>query len=387
MNKKIPYGRHCITEEDIAAVVEVLKSDYLTQGPVITEFEKEIAQYHNAEYAVAFSNGTAALHAAYHALDVKEGDEIISSPITFVASTNGAVYCGAKPVFADMDPDTTCIDINKIEEKINSRTKVITPVAFAGYPVDLKRIREIADRHGCSVLYDAAHAIGSRYNGTFGMEYVDAAILSFHPVKHIAAGEGGMVLTNRKDVYEKLALFRTHGITKDPARLIKNDGPWYYEMQSLGYNYRITDMQCALALSQFKRLKENIKSRNRLAQRYKEALQDIKQIILPPDIGFEYCTNEKCDNIHSYHLFTICISDKNERKRFVEYMHENGILVQIHYIPVHLQPYYKETYGYKLGDCPAAEEFYEREVSLPMYHTLTDEDQDYVIEKIREFWV
>jgi dTDP-4-amino-4,6-dideoxygalactose transaminase len=343
--RKIPYGRQTITEEDINAVSDVLRSDYLTQGPVISQFEKSLAEYHNAKYAVAFSNGTSALYAAYHSLGIGAGDHVLSTPITFVASMNGALYCGAEPGFVDMDNKTNCIDISKIEQQIKDNTKVITPVAYAGYPVDLKSVREIADKHNLKVLYDAAHAIGSKRGGTFGMEYVDAAILSFHPVKHIAAGEGGMVLTNSKDIYEKLTLFRTHGITKDRNIMRGFDGDWYYEMHELGHNFRITEMQCALALSQFQRLDDNIRKRNKVAHIYNTELSGIDGLQLPPSLGSEHQISEDISNasdIHSYHLFTICCKNDNERKKLYEYYHSNGIMVQVHYIPVHLQPYYRD---------------------------------------------
>ena len=383
--KKIPYGRQSITDEDINAGVEVLKSDYLTQGPRIGEVESMMAEYHGAKHAVAFSNGTAALFAAYDSIGIGEGDEVISSPITFVASTNGAVYCGGTPVFADLDPETNCIDIDKIEAKVTKNTKAINPIAYAGYPVDLKKVREIADRNDCSVIYDAAHAIGSCRDGSFGMEYADAAILSFHPVKHIAAGEGGMVLTNRDDVYERLLMFRSHGITKDPKLLQKNDGGWYYEMQSLGYNFRITDMQCALASSQFKRIKSNLKRRNEIASVYESELKDVDFIQTPPSVGYEILDNENCDNIHAYHLYTITVNDPADRRPLYEHLHENGVLAQIHYVPVHLHPYYRERFGFAEGDCPCAEDFYNREISIPMFHSLSEEDQQYVIDTIKSF--
>lgn len=385
---RIPYGKQTIIEDDIKAVNEVLTSDYLTQGPKIAEFEKAVADHHDARYAVAFSNGTAALHAAYNALEIKEGDEIITSPITFVATSNGAIYCGGIPRFADIDSETNCIDINDAEQRITPRTKVISPVAYAGYPVELERISALAKKNGCKVLYDAAHAIGSCRNESFGMEYVDAAILSFHPVKHIAAGEGGMVLTNDEDVYNRLLTFRNHGITKDPSIMENNDGPWYYEMRSLGYNLRITDIQCALAHSQFKRIDENLKRRNEIAHIYQEELGDLDFISLPPDVGFQIIDADSMDeveDIHSYHLYTISLPDSETRRRFYEYMHENGILVQIHYIPVHLQPYYRENFGYSRGDFPEAERFYDGEISIPMYHGLKDEQIEYIINKIRQF--
>ena len=386
--EKIPYGRQTIRQEDIDAVVAVLKSDFLTQGPAIRDFENEMAKYHKAKYGVAFSNGTAALHAAYNALNVERGDEIITSPITFAATANAAVFCGARPIFADIDKNTNCISSFEIEKRITSKTKVISPVAYAGYPVDLEMISSIARRHNCRVLYDAAHAIGSLRNGSFGMEHVDAAILSFHPVKHIAAGEGGMVLTNDDEIHKKLLRFRSHGITKDPEELEQNDGPWYYEMQSLGYNYRITDIQCALASSQFNRIKDNLKRRNAVALKYNEGLKDLEFLRLPPDVGFQVIEEDdwaKIENLHSYHLYTLCLYDKETRKRFYEYLHEKKIMAQIHYVPVHLHPFYREQFGYGPGDYPNAEAFYEGEISVPMYHGLKDEQVDYIIDVIRCF--
>ena len=386
--RKIPYGRQSITEDDINAVIEVLKSDYLTQGPRIGELEAAIADYHGARHAVAFSNGTAALFAAYESIGICEGDEIVSSPITFVATTNGAVYCGGTPVFADLDPETNCIDIGQIESRITNNTKAIVPIAYAGYPVDLKRIRSIADQNNCSVIYDAAHAIGSLRNGSFGMEYVDAAILSFHPVKHIAAGEGGMVLTNRDDIYERLLLFRSHGITKDPALLHKHDGAWYYEMQSLGYNFRITDMQCALAASQFRRIRENLKRRHEIASVYESELEGVDFIHTPPSVGYGILDEDDsgaADTIHAYHLYTITVKDAADRKPLYEHLHSNGVLAQIHYVPVHLHPYYRERFGFAEGDCPCAEDFYQREISIPMFHSLSELDQEYVIDTIKAF--
>lgn len=378
---KIPYGKQCITDQDIEKVVEVLKSELITQGNVVPEFEKTVAAYHGAKYGVAFSNGTAALHAAYAVLGTKPGDEIVSSPITFAASVNGGLYCGATPRFADMDPETNCLDVSKLRDAITDKTKVITPVSYAGYPVDLKAIHEIAQETGCHVIHDACHALGSRRGGTFGMEYVDMAILSFHPVKHVTTGEGGMVLTNSKELNDKLRLFKTHGITKDPAMLEKNDGPWYYEMQSLGYNYRITDFQAALGLSQFGRIKENLRARNAIAKRYHEELADCDFFELPPHLGFD----ADGDDVHSYHLFTIRCCSPEVRKALHAYLRENNIFAQIHYVPVHMHPYYRNNFGFKEGDFPEAEKFYQGELSLPMYHSMTEEEQSFVIETIRKF--
>lgn len=379
--RKVPYGKQNITEQDIEKVVEVLRSELITQGNVVPEFEKAVAEYHGAKHGIAFANGTAALHAAYSVLGIEAGDEVLSSPITFAASVNGGLYCGASPRFADMDPETNCIDVSKIEDQITDRTKIITPVSYAGYPVDLKSISEIAGKHGCHIIHDACHAIGSRRDGTFGAEYADMVILSFHPVKHITTGEGGMVLTNSDELCEKLTLFKSHGITRDPEKLEKNDGGWYYEMQSLGYNYRITDFQAALGLSQFGRIKENIAARNRIAENYHKALADCDFLNLPPNLGFD----PDGDTVHAYHLFTVRTNTEEERSELYTHLRKNNIFAQVHYGPLHLQPYYRHKFGFTEGDCPEAEAFYKCELSLPMYHSMTDEDFEYVVETIKAF--
>lgn len=385
MDRKIPYGKQTVIQEDIDAVVEVLKSDFLTQGPKLTEFEKAVAEYHGAKYAVAFANGTAALHGAYHAAGVEYGDEIITSPITFAATANAAIYCGGRPVFTDIDLETNCIDISRIEEKITAKTKVISPVSLAGYPVDLKEIRQIANKYNCVIIHDAAHAIGSKRDGSFGMEFADMAVLSFHPVKHVATGEGGMVLTNNEELHHRLSLFRTHGITKEPGLLLENDGPWYYEMISLGYNYRMADMQAALGISQFRRIKENLKQRNETAETYQNAFSQNNNLIVPPEVGFDVLTDSAAENIHAYHLYTLRVKEPKVRPDFYAYLHQKGILAQIHYIPVHLQPYYKKQFGYKRGDFPNAESYYASEISIPMYHNMDKADRDYVIDTIRAY--
>ncbi len=377
----IPYGKQTVLEEDIEAVVQVLRSDYLTQGPKLTEFENLVASYHGAKYAVAFANGTAALHGAYYAAGIETGDEIISSPITFAASTNGAIYLGGKPVFADISLETNCIDLEAIRDKITEKTKVITPVSLAGYPVDLKAVRNIADECGCCIIHDAAHAIGSKRDGSFGMDYADMAILSFHPVKHVTTGEGGMVLTNNVSIYEKLKLFRTHGITKDKSCLERNDGPWYYEMQELGFNYRMSDINAALGIKQFERIETNIKRRNQVAKYYNEEFENISELITPP--GFDF--DDKA-NIHAYHLYTLRVADPENRRPFYDYLHENGILAQIHYIPVTAQPYYRDAFGIKREDFPRAEEYYSSELSIPMFHGISDEEVEYVVEVINNYW-
>lgn len=393
--KIISYGKQYIDEADIEAVLEALQSDYMTQGPKVKEFEDKVAKYHGCKYAVAFCNGTAALHGAYYAVGLKEGDEFITSPITFAASGNGALYLGGVPKFVDIDKDTYNIDTTKLKENITNKTKVITPVSLAGYPVDLKAIREIIDETGkdIKIIHDAAHAIGAKRDGRNIVDYADVTILSFHPVKHVTTGEGGMVLTNDEEYYKRLCLFRTHGITRNPKELIENHGAWYYEMQDLGYNYRITDMQCALGMTQIDKLDNSLYKRNQIAKYYEEELKDIEWLKLPlgyfskewlHDKKYE-SLREKPENLNSYHLFPILLKNSEERKRFFDYMRENNIFVQVHYIPLHTMPYYKEKYEYKKGDFPIAENYYEREVSLPMYPTLTKEELEYIVKKIKEF--
>lgn len=386
---KVPYGKQNITQDDIDAVVSVLKAELITQGPKVNEFEKQVAKYHNVKHAIAFSNGTTALHAAYHSLGVGTGDEIIAPAITFVASSNGGVYCNAKPVLVDIDLDTNCIDIDAIEKAITSNTKVICPVSLSGYPVDLERIRKIADKHGIKVIHDGAHAIGSRRNNSFQMELADFTMLSFHPVKHVTTGEGGMLLTNDDELAEKARLFRTHGITRDPEKMEIYDGPWSYEMIEIGHNFRMCDIQCALGISQFSRIEENLLNRNLIAQEYHKKLADIEELILPPK--FEYNVKDKKEiattsDLHSYHLFTIRLKDATKRLDFFNYLIDNKIFAQIHYIPVHWHKYYRDNFGYKQSDFKNANEYYNSEVSIPMYHSLTQEEQAYVIETIRSFF-
>jgi len=368
----IPYGKQWIDEEDIKQVEKVLKGDWLTQGPNIEQFEKEIAEYVGAKYAIAFNSGTSALHGAMYAAGVTKGDEIISSPITFVASTNSGIYMGATPKFADIDEKTYCIDIEKIEEQIKDKTKVIVPVDYAGYPVDIEKINQIAKKHNIVVIEDAAHALGAERNGEKVGSQADMTMFSFHPVKHITTGEGGIITTNNKKYYEKLKMFRTHGITKE--NMSQNPGPWYYEMQDLGYNYRITDLQCALGSSQLKKIEQFIKRRLEIAEKYDEAFKENPNIQTPP--------KEK-NNRHAYHLYPIQVP-KERRKEIFEKLREKEIYVQVHYIPVHTQPYYKENYGYEYGDYPKAEQFYEQEISIPMYPKMTEEEQEYVIKTINE---
>ena len=382
--KAIPYGHQHITDEDIQAVIETLKSDYLTQGPKIIEFEQAFARYVGAKYAVAVSNATAGLHLAATALQVRSGDKVIVTPITFAASANCIRYCNGMVVFCDIDPDTYLMDIKKLRRLLEtnppSTFKGIVPVDFAGYPHQMEEFRQLADEYGLWILEDACHAPGGYFIDSNGEKqfcgngkFADVTVFSFHPVKHIATGEGGMVTTNDKELFDRLSLLRTHGITKNPACLHENHGGWYYEMQELGYNYRLTDFQAALGLSQLKRADEGLKRRQKIAVRYNEAFKRIADIQTPyasPDV------------FHAYHLYIIQVPDRLD---LYNYLHENGIYAHVHYIPLHLMPYYREQ-GNKPGDLPVAEKYYSRCLSLPMFPTLTDEEQEYVIKKIEYYF-
>lgn len=369
----IPYGRQYVDDEDIEEVVKVLKSDFLTTGPVIEEFEKKVADYVGAKYAVAVANGTAALHSACYADNIGKGDEVITTPITFAASSNCAFYCGAVPVFADIDPKTYNIDPSDIEKKITDRTKAIIAVHFTGQPCDMERIHEIANKHGLIVIEDAAHALGAVYEGKKVGSLSEMTTFSFHPVKHITTGEGGMVLTNHQELYERLKLFRAHGITREEHLLRKNDGPWYYEQLDLGYNYRITDIQCALGISQMKKLPYFLERRKEIAERYQEAFADCENI---------QCPYQKpgCEN--AWHLYVIRIKG-GKRKEVFEELREAGIGVNVHYIPVYQHPYYQE-HGYKDISCPNAEQYYEEAISLPIYPALKEAEQEYVIKTVQK---
>lgn len=382
IEKPIPYGRQHITAEDIEAVISTLQSDYLTQGPKIKEFEEAFASYVGARYAVAVNNATAGLHLAAQSFGVKPGDKVIVTPMTFAASANCIRYCGGEVVFCDVDQDTYLMDIEKLKALLAASPKGtykgIVPVDFAGYPVDLEAFRAVADEYGLWILEDACHAPGGYFIDSKGKKQycgnglAEASVFSFHPVKHIATGEGGMVTTNRKDIYDSLCLYRTHGITKDPGRLEENHGGWYYEMQELGFNYRITDFQAALGISQLRRADAGLDRRQQIARTYNEAFAPISGIRTP----------YVAENIyHAYHLYIIQVAD---RLGLYNYLHENKIYAQVHYVPLHLMPYYRQL-GNKKGDLPVVEAYYEHCLSLPMYPTLTDEEQQYVIEKVIEF--
>jgi len=370
--KIIPYGRQWVDASDIREVIKVLKSDWLTQGPKIKEFEDALCKYTGAKYAVAISSGTAALHISCLAANIKKGDEVITSPITFVASANSILYCRGKPVFADIEKDTVNIDPEEIRKKINSNTKAIIPVHFAGHPCDLEEIKEIAEKHNLLIIEDASHALGAEYkNSKIGScKYSDMTIFSFHPVKHITTGEGGAVLTNRKDLYQRLLLFRNHGITKKKEKMNKFDGPWYYEMHELGFNYRITDFQCALGISQLKKLEKYIERRRELVSIYNKELSKMDKIILPV---------EKPYVKSSWHIYYIRLKDTSKRRLIFEELQKSNIGVQVHYIPVYLQPYYQKNFGYKIGDCPKAEEYYKSTITLPLYPKMMNSEIQYII--------
>lgn len=368
----IPYGKQTIEQDDIQAVVDVLKSDFLTTGPKIAEFEQTVADYVGAKYAVAISNGTSALHAACFAAGIGPGDEVITTPLTFAASANCVLYCGGTPVFADVDPKTYNIDPEDIRRKITDRTKAIIAVHLAGQPCDMDAIHSIAREHGLIVIEDGAHALGSVYKGKKVGSMSDMTTFSFHPVKPITTGEGGMIVTDNEDFYKKMILFRSHGITRDDSMMTRNDGPWFYQQFDLGYNYRITDIQCALGCSQMKKLDRFLARRKEIVARYNEAFADCDNIITPYQLS---------DTESGWHLYIVQVKNC-DRKQVFENMREKGIGVNVHYIPVYMHPYYQE-HGYENVHCVNAEEIYSHIISLPLYPGLTSEQQDYVIDTLK----
>jgi UDP-4-amino-4,6-dideoxy-N-acetyl-beta-L-altrosamine transaminase len=383
--KSIPYGHQCIDKDDIQAVLEVLRSDFLTQGPKVREFEEALAEYCGAKYAVSFSSGTAALHGAYFAADIGDDDEVITSPITFLATANAALFLGSRPVFVDIEPDTGNIDAELVELVITSKTKAIVPVHFAGHPAELERIAEVAREHNLLVIEDACHALGAKYQGTImgDCKYSDMTVFSFHPVKSITTGEGGAVLTNNKEYYEKLVMFGHHGITKDKSVFV-NKGEdasqcqWYYEMQHLGYNYRLTDIQCALGISQLKKLDTFVLKRRQIVDAYSRAFKGNPFFDLPV---------ERSGVESAWHLYAIRLKDayKHMKPKIFGGLRLRQIGVQVHYIPVHFQPYYQQL-GYSRDLCPNAKDFYERQISIPIYPTMSDEDVGYVISSLLDMF-
>jgi UDP-4-amino-4,6-dideoxy-N-acetyl-beta-L-altrosamine transaminase len=394
-NHIIPYGKQFISEDDIEAVVKSLKGDYLTQGPTILEFEKKFSNYIGSKYSVAVSNGTAALHLCALALGVKNGDKVITTPITFAASANCIRYCEGEVVFSDIDPGTYLIDLEKVEDLLfkhpKGMFKGIIPVNFAGRAVNLEKLREIANKYDLWILEDACHAPGGYFIDSKQVKqncgngfYADLSIFSFHPVKHIATGEGGMITTNDEKLYNKLLELRTHGITKDSINYKNNKNfansisgeehypAWYMEMQNLGFNYRFTDFQAALGISQLTRADSGLIRRKQIAEKYKNAFTNKKFIINQSGII----------EGHAYHLYVLEVKD---RLGLYNYLKQNNISCQIHYIPCHLMPYYR-NFGWKEGDMPNSELYYKNCISIPMFPSMTDDDIERVITEIHKFY-
>jgi perosamine synthetase len=368
----LPYGRQSIGEDDIQSVVDVLRSDWLTTGPKVAEFEEALASWVGAKYAVSFSSGTAALHGAAFAAGLGQGDEAITSPMTFAATANCLLYQGATPVFADVRADTLNLNPEEVGKRITSHTRAILPVAYAGHPAEMDAIRELAPAHGLVVIEDACHALGAEFKGRRTGSIADMTVFSFHPVKHLTTGEGGMVTTDRADFAESLRQFRNHGITSD-ARRRQAEGQWHYEMAVLGFNYRLTDIACALGLSQLNKLDENLSRRRAIAARYQTAFHDLEGVIAPA---------VRSDVNPAWHLYPICLNLEKltaDRGQIFRALRAENIGVNVHYIPVHLHPYYRERFGYRGGEYAVAENAYERLISLPMFHGMKDQDVEDVI--------
>jgi perosamine synthetase len=373
----IPYSRQLIDEDDIKAVVEVLRSDWLTTGPKVDEFERSIAEYVGTKEAVVVSSGTAALHSAIYAAGIGPGDEVLVPAMTFVASANCVVFQGGKPVFVDVEPDTLLVNTDILERKITSHTKAIIAVDYTGHPCDYDEIRSIANRYGLIFISDSCHSLGAKYKGKNVGSLADLNVFSFHPVKNITTGEGGAITTNDSNMAERMRVFRNHGITSD-FRKREAMGSWFYEMVDLGYNYRITDIQCALGLSQLKKLPEWIKRRNEIASYYNHAFREL--------YGIEPL-KVKSHVLHAYHLYVVKLNRKElqaKRDDFFSALRKEGIGVNVHYIPVHLHPFYKERFKTSSGDCPVAEEAYKKLISLPIYPKLTKDDLDSIIKTIKK---
>ena len=386
MKPLIPYGKQSISDDDIQVVVDILKSDWLTQGPVIDQFENACANYCGAEYAIAVNSATSALHLACMAMDLGPGDILWTTPITFVASSNCALYCGAKVDFVDIDKKTYNLCPQLLEQKLiaakktNSLPKVLVAVHFAGQSCEMKPIRKLADEYGFKIIEDASHAIGGKYEDqTIGScQYSDLAIFSFHPVKIITTGEGGMVVTNNENLGTRIRLLRSHGVTRDEKLMLgQTQGAWYYQQVALGYNYRLTDIQAGLGLSQLRRIDTFVSQRHFLAAQYDEALKNLP-VVTPWQSPHCYS---------AYHLYPIQLKLESitlSRKQVFDELRQAGIGVNVHYIPVHTQPYY-EKFGFKSGDFPIAEAYYERAISLPLFYSMSIEEQDYVVATLQSF--
>lgn len=368
----LPYGRQSIEEDDIQSVVDVLRSDWLTTGPKVSEFEEAFAVRVGAKSAVSFSSGTAALHGAAFAAGLKPGDEAITTPMTFAATANCVLYQGATPVFADVSADTLNLDPEKVAARITPHTRAIIAVDYAGHPADLDAILNLAARHGLLVIEDACHALGAEYHGRRVGSIADMSVFSFHPVKHVATGEGGMVTTDREDLAESLRRFRNHGISSG-ARQRQAEGQWHYEMVLLGFNYRLTDIACALGLSQLKKLEMNLARRREIADRYTRAFRNLDGVVVP---------SVRSNVNPAWHLYPIRVNPDRlnaGRAEIFRALRAENIGVNVHYIPVHLHPYYRDQLGYRGGEYPVAETAYEQLISLPMFHAMSDRDVDDVI--------
>lgn len=376
----LSYGKQSIDEEDELAVLETLCSDYLTQGPKVVEFENAICDYTGVKYCVAVSNGTAALHIAVAALEIGPHFEGITSPITFVASSNALIYNRLRPVFADIDENTYNLDPDKTAIVLSEKTRLIIPIHFAGQAADMDSFSKLAQNHSLHIIEDASHALGSFYKDgskVGNCKYSDMTTFSFHPVKTITTGEGGAITTNSKELYEKLFFLRSHGITSDPFRLIENPGPWYYEMQMLGFNYRMCDIQAALGVSQMKKLDSFMNRRRTIIQKYNRSFANIDWLRIP---------YESKGLISCFHLYVVQIDFERiglDRKIVMTSLREKNVGTQVHYIPVHTQPYYRQNYGTAVGDFPIAENYYNKCLSLPLFPAMTDQDVEYVIETVR----
>ena len=382
----ISYGKQSIDQSDIDAVVEVLKGDWLTQGPAVETFENDLKSYFGVKHCCAVSNGTAALHLTGLALGWHPGDVIITTPITFLATANCIVYVGATPDFVDIDPISYTIDPNQVEDKVRSykskgkTVKAVIGVDFAGHPCDWKELRQIADKYDLQLVNDNCHAMGASYfdDKQYAVKYADVVTQSYHPVKNITTGEGGAILTNDPEIDEKVRRLRTHGVTKDPHLLEVNEGPWYYEMHELGFNYRITDLQCALGINQLKKLNLFVQERCEIAKRYDESFYGIDILTIP---------KTKSSINHANHLYPLQINFEKlslTKAEFFEKMKQMGINLQVHYIPVHIQPFYHKNYGFKQGDFPVSESFYYRVVSLPIYPDLNYDELQFVISETKQ---
>lgn len=373
----LPYGRQAIDGEDIRAVVDVLRGDLITTGPVIERFEAQIAERTGAKFAVAFSSGTAALHGACYAAGISDGDEVITSPLTFVASANCVLYQGGIPVFADIRSDTYNLSPKEVEAKITEKTKAIIPVHFAGQPAELDELKALAEAHQLILIEDGAHALGAAYKNKKIGSIGEMTMFSFHPVKPITTGEGGVITTNHRDYYEKLLQFRSHGITRDPNKLPADPGPWYYEMQHLGYNYRLTDIQAALGLSQLRKLESYNDRRKQIAMSYHKALGAMPELILP----------KLADEVESsWHIYVIRLNLQLltvGRKEIFQALQAENIGVNVHYIPVHTQPFYRQL-GYKRNLCPNAERIYEELITLPLHPGMNEKDVNDVITAVKK---